>query len=103
MVWLRLPVFNEQMVQNVMDLVANLNLSMITDEFGWGTMHVNDILKGVDKLLLSFHAKDISDKRFCANKDLGNLRSIVNGWGVEKNSVSGNWFCTVLNIAGRTG
>ena len=62
MVWFGLPIFDEQMVQNVMNLATDLNLGMVTDQFGGHATHANDILKGVDKLLFCLHAKDIGDK-----------------------------------------
>ena len=41
---LRLPIFNEQMVQDVMHLVADLHLSTVADQFGRSSLSLNDIL-----------------------------------------------------------
>ena len=44
MMCLRLPIFNEQMTQDIMHLVADLHLSTVANQFGRSSLSSNDIL-----------------------------------------------------------
>ena len=65
--------------ENVLDFVADFNLGTITDKFCWGTMAANVVFKGVHKLAFGFHAFNIANKGFGANKNLGSSLPTING------------------------
>ena len=70
---LRLPIFDEEAKQDVMNFVADLHLGTVADEFGGGTSKGSDVLQGVDELFLCFHTKHICDKGIGPNNNLSNL------------------------------
>ena len=73
-----LQILDKQIANNIFDLFTYFNLSRITDELGWCITSSDDVLEGVDELLLCSHSMDISDKRLCPNEDLDNLVSTIN-------------------------
>ncbi len=54
-VWLRLPVGNAVHAQDLFDLIANLNLSTVTDELGWGSPFPDLIFQCIDELSVGLH------------------------------------------------
>ncbi len=71
-VGLTLPVSNAVGMQDLLDLVTNFHLSLVTDEFSGSSPCPDLILKCVDELLISLDGIDICHKGFHTNKNLGN-------------------------------
>lgn len=57
-----LPAGNGKGTENILDLVAYLNLGAIADKLGGCTMATNVIFKGVDKSFVSLHAFKVGNK-----------------------------------------
>jgi hypothetical protein len=55
LVQLTLPIGDAKGAENIFDLVADLNLGAIADQFCWSSTSTNIILKGINKLLFRFH------------------------------------------------
>ena len=87
-----------KVAQDVLCLVANLDLGAVTDEFGGGSSVADDVQEGMDKGLLGLDAMTISNERFSANTQLSHASTIVNGWGVGEHSVSSNRFIATGHI-----
>jgi hypothetical protein len=61
LVWLTLPIGDAEGTENILYLVANLNLGAIADQFCRSSTATNIILKGINKLLFRFHALNVSN------------------------------------------
>ena len=59
---LALPIVDAVSVQDFFDLVANLNLSMITDKLSWCSSCLDLLFQSVDELPVSFNGINISDE-----------------------------------------
>ena len=60
LVWLTLPVTYDEVPEDVLDLVANLNLGHITYELCHRSLLPDIILKDNDKLLIRLHRIDVT-------------------------------------------
>ena len=96
-----MPIRHVQAMENVLSLVGDFNLSTVADEFGRITVVTDDVKQRIDEILLGLEATAISNKRFSANAELCHAGTIINRFGVRKNSVGGNWFVLTGNVACR--
>jgi len=71
-VWFRLPVSNAVCTQDLLDLIADFNLSMVTDQFGWVSPFLNLIFQHVEELPVGIHRVYICYQGLSTNKDLCN-------------------------------
>ena len=88
LVWFTLPGFDKERAQDVQNLVANLNLSTITDQFSGCTTLTNVVLQGVDELGVSLNAINICDMGLGAIEDDSSLSTMVNSRGVRIHNVT---------------
>ena len=96
-----LPVSNGTVAKDVLDLVADLNLSPVADEHGGGTTTTDLIQESVDELLVRLHSVGINNKGLGAHKELGCRGSVVNSTGVGIDGVGGNGFVASGNVGCR--
>jgi len=57
-------------MQDPLYLIADFDLSMVTDQFGWSSPFPNLIFQHVDKLLVGLHQVYICYQGLSTNKDL---------------------------------
>ena len=98
LVGLALPVADAKGMQNVLNLVANLNLCTVTDQLVHDSLFTDVIFESVDKLLVCLHPIDISYQGLCTNKELGGSSTRVNSGSIRENRISSDWFVMMMNI-----
>jgi hypothetical protein len=80
-----LPAANKKGTEDVDNLVADLDLCSVTDEFGHGSSFSDVVLESADELLVCFHSVYIGKEVFGADEDLGKPESTA---GVSEYTVS---------------
>ena len=98
-----MPNRDDKSMKDVLDFVANLNLSTITDQFSHGSPITDVILKGVDELLVGFNSIYIHDVGLGANKKDSSCGAIVYSGNISIDNITGNRFIAAGNIEGRVG
>ena len=98
-----LPARDTKGTEDINNTLADFHLGTVTDKFGHGATVSDMILEGVDKLAIRFHAIHISEHGAGANKELSNLRTIINSRSVRVYRVCSNGFITPVHIVGRVG
>ena len=93
-----LPGTNVEGAKDVEDPFAGLRLGLVRDESVGSTTVMNDIFKGINKLLLSLHAINISGHGSGANKELSSRLPTKDGWGIREDSVRGEVFIAAVDI-----
>jgi hypothetical protein len=83
LVRLTLPIGDAKGAENIFDLVADLNLGAIADQFHWSSTSTNIILKGINKLLFRFHSLNVSNVGPSTHKNLGSGLPTINSGRVE--------------------
>jgi hypothetical protein len=75
---------------DIVDFVADVDLSMINTEFMSCALIGNVIFKGVHKLFISFDTIDICDLSVSSTKTNGSCGSIISSWDIIINNVTSN-------------
>ena len=68
---------------------------------GHGSPESDVIIKGVYELFLGFDAISITYQGISSNKELGHGTTIIDGWGVTEDGVSGNILISSGNVEDR--
>ncbi len=84
LVGLRLPVINTIHVQDIIGFGTNFNPGTVTDQLVHSSPFPDVVLKGVGKLLLSFHAIDVSDMGLSSNINLSTGFTSKNDRSIRK-------------------
>jgi len=98
---LTLPIINAVSLQDLLELVADFDLGMVTDELGRSFPCPDLILQCVDELLINFNGINISYEGFYANKNLSDGGTRVNSWSIGIDGVHGNRLIPPVNIESR--
>ena len=98
-----LPIINAKCSQNVFDPGRYLHGCAVAGKLVHCSPFLDDILKDIDKFRRASHTKNIEDKQFLSNEDLGMFAASVNGWYFSFNGVSGDRFVATPNIKSRGG
>jgi len=95
LVWFTLPAPYKKGTEDILKLFTDFNLGAVTDKFIGCTMLMDIIFKGVDKLLVSFNAVDVTNHGITTNKELGNSNTTVNS---RIHSICCHRFIAVVHI-----
>ena len=98
-----LPIIYAKCSQNVFDPGGYLHSCAVAGKLVHCSPFLDDILKGIDKFRRASHTKNIEERQFAANNDLGMFAAAINGWDLSFNGVSGNRLMATPNIEGRVG
>jgi hypothetical protein len=95
---LTLPIVNTEGAEDVSNLMTSNGLTTVTDEFQGGTTLDDVIFQGVDKLFVGLNAIDVSDLSVSANKDNSSSGTIIDGWDIRIDIVTGNILLTAKDV-----
>ena len=98
-----LPIIDAKCSQNILDSGGNLYSSTVASELVHCSPFTDDVFKGIDKFTGGCHAKNIDDKRFASDKDLGVLATTINSRNFGLNGVGGDRFMAPSHIEGGVG
>ena len=98
---LTLPIADDEMSQDVLDLFASLRLSSVANEAIGCSSSADVVLKRVDELLLALDTINISYHGGCSNKELRTDRSVVNGWCVSTEVIRGKILVSTVDVQSR--
>ena len=94
---LALPILNDIVSKNVLQLLASLNLGSVADQFGHGTSPSDVVLEDMDKFFVSLHGINIVYHGLSTNKELCCSDPTINCWCVRVYSISCYWFIPTVN------
>jgi hypothetical protein len=97
----KLPDFYTKGAENILNFVADENLTKITKPFMWCTMVGDVVLQGIDKLLIGFDTLHIGDLSVCTNKEDSNSGTIINCRDTRLNTVASDYFISTDDIKRR--
>jgi hypothetical protein len=103
MIGFTLPLRDNQYTKNILDAITGLCTSTIANKFIHISPFADVIFKSVNKLLISFHTVDICNQRGPSDENLGSFNTTINRRGIAEDSISGNRFIPMSNIACRKG
>jgi hypothetical protein len=93
-----LPIINAEGAKDISDLVTDYGLATVTNEFQRGTTSDDVVFQSVVKLFVCINAIDISDLSASANKDNSCSGTMMNGWDIRVDNVTGNILLTAKYI-----
>jgi hypothetical protein len=93
-----LPIINTEGAKDISNLLTDDGLAAVTNQFQGGTTLDGVVFQGVDKLFVCLNAIDISDLGASANKDNSSSRTIMDGWDIRVDYVTGNILLTAKYI-----
>ena len=93
-----LPTSDTVVAENIDDLVTDLNLCTIADEFGRSSPFADDILESVDELFIGLHSVDVGKHRLCSDENLGACISTIYCGCIRINRVGRYRFITSMDI-----
>jgi hypothetical protein len=93
-----LPIINSEGTKDIGNLMTDYGLATVTNELQWGTMLDDVVFQSVDKLFVCLYAVDISDLSASANKDNRCSGTIMNGWDIRVDNITGNILLTAKYI-----
>jgi hypothetical protein len=97
MIWLGLPVTNAISTEDVLDVVADFDLSSVAEETIGGSGMADVVFKGVDQLFVCLHSIDVASERFHTTVELCTDAAGVDGRGVR---VGCDGFVSAMYIEG---
>ncbi len=92
LVWLTLPVLDEQGAEDILDFVTDLHLSSVTDKLGRSSPFTDVVFEGINELLVHFNTVDISNMGVGTIEDDSGSRAIINCRSIRINNVTGDGF-----------
>jgi hypothetical protein len=96
-----LPIGNVEGMKDVLNLLTDFNLGTVRNELSRSTTASNVILQSIDKLLVSLHAFNITNKGLGTDEKLHIRVTTVNGWSIGVNSIGSNGLIAAMDIDGR--
>ena len=93
--------FDEKVSEEVSNLLGDFISATISDESGHGSPESDIVIEGVDKLFLAFDAISITYQGVSSNKELGHGTTIIDGWGVTEDGISGNSLISSWDVEDR--
>jgi len=95
------PVSNNIIAEDILDLTSDLNHSAVTEKLGGCSPFANVVLQSVDEFLVGLGTVDIRKERLRAIKELSLSGPGVNSRRVGNDLVGGNRFGTSMDIGCR--
>jgi hypothetical protein len=92
------PIINAEGAEDISNLMTDYGLATVTNEFQWGTTMDDVVFQSVYKLFVCLNAIDISDLGASANKENSRSGTILDGWDIRVDNVTGNILLTAKYI-----